>query len=72
MSREYFYNNQMFDLTTEWHRVEFDGINDYVEVRKWCHEQFGPENYGRWRHVYESSIFFRDKRDAMWFILRWS
>jgi hypothetical protein len=66
------YDGQMSDVTAKWHRVEFDSLHNYDEVRIWCYEQFGPEHYGRWRHVFESSIFFRDERDATMFILRWS
>jgi len=62
---------RMAGMFSSWHQIEFDAVNNYNEVRVWCHEQFGPE-YKRWRHIYESSIHFRDEQDAAWFALRWS
>lgn len=72
MSRVHFPEGQsVTDLILGWHKIEFDSINGYDEVRIWCYEQFGPE-YQRWRHIFESSIFFRDEKDAVLFSLRWS
>ena len=53
--------------------------NDYDEVYAWCTNQFGPEPslanqdaWTRWMHKYGDKIHFRDEKDYVWFMLRWS
>lgn len=60
----------------KWWEAEFSET-DYLEVRKWCMEQFGPEPWpqdawSRWYHKYYNRIFFRDHQDYVLFLLRWS
>ena len=63
----------------KWWEAEF-GPADYNkvrEVREWCIEQFGqePRNHdawSRWYHKNHNRILFRDERDYVWFLLRWS
>jgi hypothetical protein len=60
----------------KWWEAEFSET-DYLEVRKWCIEQFGPEPWpqdawSRWYHKYHNRIFFRDHQDYVLFLLRWS
>jgi hypothetical protein len=60
----------------KWWDAEFSDT-DYLEVRKWCIEQFGPEPWpqdawSRWYHKYHNRIFFRDHKDYVLFLLRWS
>jgi hypothetical protein len=63
----------------KWYEAEF-GPADYLkvrEVREWCVEQFGPEPrnhdaWSRWYHKNHNRIFFRDEKDYVWFMLRWS
>ena len=63
----------------KWYEAGF-GPADYLkvrEVREWCVEQFGPEPrnhdaWSRWYHKNHNRIFFRDEKDYVWFMLRWS
>ena len=59
-----------------WYEAEFD-IKDYTDVVHWCREQFGshprnPDAWARWEHRYEDKIHFRDEKDYVLFVLRWS
>lgn len=71
MNQGIHFSKRLTRIIMEWHKIEFDAVNDYDEVRVWCYEQFGPEHQ-RWRQIFESSIFFRDEQDATLFALRWS
>ncbi len=60
----------------KWYVAEFD-LKDYDEVRQWCSTQFGKHDgctdaWSRWWHRYETSIHFRDQKDYVLFMLRWS
>jgi hypothetical protein len=55
----------------------FDSGYDMNEVRQWCAEQFGPKDkvpnaWSRWINNNTSLFRFRDERDYLWFVLRWS
>jgi hypothetical protein len=59
-----------------WYVAEF---NDkyYHEVEAWCAEQFGPhplrpDAWSRWYKEYATKVSFRDEKDYIWFLLRWS
>ena len=65
-----------YKFARDWYVAEFD-IKDYTDVVHWCREQFGPhpkspDAWSRWVHRYEDKIHFRDERDYIWFVLRWS
>ena len=65
-----------YKFSREWYVAEF-AINDYTDVIHWCREQFGPHPsqpnaWSRWIHRYEDKIHFRDEKDYIWFVLRWS
>ena len=60
----------------KWYEAEFDE-RYYFEVEKWCTAQFGkhdkcPDAWSRWWHRYESSIHFRDEKDYILFLLKWT
>lgn len=60
----------------KWYVAEYDWIN-YSEVSEWCRQQFGPHDehpdaWSRWNHVYEGKIHFRDEKDYLMFLLKWS
>ena len=60
----------------KWYVAEFDG-KYYFEVEEWCAEQFGPhprnpDAWSRWHHTYSEKIHFRDEKDYVLFMLRWS
>ncbi len=60
----------------KWYTADFN-YKDYDEVRAWCTHHFGKEDtfpnaWSRWQHRYEDRIFFRDEKDYMMFVLRWS
>jgi len=67
-----------FTLThADWHMGDlWNTGHDMNEVRQWCAEQFGPivkvpDAQDRWQN--NTSLFlFRDERDWLWFVLRWS
>ena len=51
--------------------------HDMNEVRQWCAEQFGPvakapDAWSHWQNNNTSFFRFRDERDWLWFVLRWS
>ena len=53
--------------------------NQIHEVREWCTEVFGPGGRNpkyKWRYgwVYrqQDTFHFRDEKDALFFMLRWS
>ena len=59
-----------------WYVADFN-LKDYHEVESWCAEQFGPhpkrpDAWSRWFHKYEDKIHFRDEKDYILFVLRWS
>ena len=65
-----------YKFSRNWYIAEFNDV-DYNAVREWCAEQFGPEDkfpnaWSRWQHRYEHQIFFRDEKDYVLFVLRWT
>jgi hypothetical protein len=65
-----------YRFSRNWHQAYFD-TKDYFAVDKWCEEQFGPhpknpDAWSRWWHKFENSILFRDEKDYVLFMLRWS
>jgi hypothetical protein len=59
-----------------WYVAEFNS-DDYYAVDAWCEKQFGPhprnpDAWSRWWHKFENSILFRDEKDYVLFLLRWS
>ena len=67
-----------FTLYADWHIGDlWNTGHDMNEVRRWCTEQFGPKDkmpdaQDRWQNNNTSLFLFRDERDWMWFVLRWS
>ena len=76
----------MFTVTTpqskykfsraNWYVAEFDD-RYYFEVEEWCEQHFGkhpknPDAWSRWVHKYSQKIHFRDEKDYVLFMLRWS
>jgi len=60
----------------KWYEGKFNW-KQYDEVRDWCEQNFGkhdkkPDAWSRWNHMYEDMILFRDEKDYMLFVLRWS
>lgn len=53
-----------------WTKVPFYYINakQAIDIIDWCVENFDVSN---WKRV-SGSFVFRNKKDAEWFILRWS
>lgn len=65
-----------YKFSRDWYVAEFN-VDDYTDVVHWCREQFGPhprnpDAWSRWEHRYENKIHFRDEKDYVWFVLRWS
>jgi hypothetical protein len=59
-----------------WYQAEFNS-KDYNEVGTWCEQHFGthptnPDAWSRWWHKFHNSILFRDEKDYVLFMLRWS
>lgn len=59
-----------------WYVANFDHKH-YFEVEEWCEKHFGkhparPDAWSRWVHKYEDQIHFRDEKDYVLFMLRWS
>lgn len=59
-----------------WYQAEFND-KDYFEVDAWCEQHFGPhparpDAWSRWWHKFHNSILFRDEKDYVLFMLRWS
>ena len=60
----------------KWYEGHFKW-RQYDEVHDWCEQHFGkhdkrPDAWSRWNHMYEDMILFRDEKDYMLFVLRWS
>ena len=60
----------------KWYVAEYDN-NHHFEVLAWCSQQFGPyptrpDAWSRWVNMYSEKIHFRDEKDYMFFLLRWS
>ena len=60
----------------KWYEAEYDWVH-YGEVNDWCKQHFGPHDihpdaWSRWNHKYEGKILFRDEKDCVFFMLRWS
>lgn len=65
-----------YKFSRNWYQAEFNPEH-YFAVDKWCEEQFGPhpkkpDAWSRWWHKFENSILFRDEKDYVLFMLRWS
>ena len=64
----------------KWYEVTIDGKNE-MAATSWCEEQFGrasthPDSWSRWYRVYTGispgNFRFRDEKDYILFVLRWS
>jgi hypothetical protein len=65
-----------YKFSRNWYSASFN-LKDYDAVDEWCEQQFGPQDrrpdsWSRWWHKFETSILFRDEKDYMLFVLRWS
>jgi hypothetical protein len=65
-----------YKFSRRWYQAEFDP-KDYFAVDEWCEQHFGPQakrpdSWSRWWHKFEYSILFRDEKDYVLFMLRWS
>lgn len=65
-----------YKFSRKWYQAEFDR-QYYFEVDAWCEQQFGPhpknpDAWSRWWHKFEDTILFRDEKDYVLFMLRWS
>ena len=62
----------------KWYEADLWNSNYIMdEVREWCVAQFGPQDYNpnawsRWINHGNSTFRFRDEKDYMLFVLRWS
>jgi hypothetical protein len=59
-----------------WYVAEYDNKHHF-EVLEWCAQQFGPyperpDAWSRWVNMYSEKIHFRDEKDYVFFMLRWS
>lgn len=68
--------HKKYKFSRKWYIAEFNE-KYYNEVDEWCAKQFGkhdkrPDAWSRWWHKYELSIHFRDEKDYILFVLRWS
>ena len=59
-----------------WYVADVDA-KYYWEIDEWCTQHFGKhpdqhDAWSRWVHLYEDKIHFRDEKDYVWFMLRWS
>ena len=69
-------NSSKYKFSRNWYQAYFDA-KDYFAVDTWCEQQFGPhpknpDAWSRWWHKFEDSILFRDEKDYVLFVLRWS
>jgi len=52
------------------------GSKNEHDMRKWCENSYGPSGRrNRWRFGWtdkDSTFYFRNGKDAMMFVLRWS
>lgn len=74
--RHWYAQGNKYRFSRNWYQAKFD-LQDYKEVDKWCEEKFGPHpdypnELSRWWHRFEDSILFRDEKDYILFMLRWS
>lgn len=57
------------------YKIEQWPDSDYIETSmkatKWCKEQFGLPNKGRWA-LYANAFGFVNKEDYVYFLLRWA
>lgn len=65
-----------YKFSRKWYVANFN-TSDYTLVNDWCTANFGPHDkrpdaWSRWWHRYESSIHFRDEKDYILFMLKWS
>ena len=60
----------------KWYVADFDWVRQ-GEVLEWCRQQFGPhpknpDAWSRWCQKYQEKIHFRDEKDYLMFLLKWS
>ena len=72
-SRAHWYEYEMWEPFPSTRPVNHDRIQAILD---WCNEQFGPCNavtdvLARWSQSY-SILRFRDEKDYIFFMLRWS
>jgi hypothetical protein len=65
-----------YKFSRNWYQAYFNSA-DYHAVDDWCEQHFGPhpkhpDAWSRWWHKFEDSILFRDEKDYVLFMLRWS
>ncbi len=65
-----------YKFSRNWYQAYFN-LADYHAVDAWCEQHFGPhprnpDAWSRWWHKFEDSILFRDEKDYVLFMLRWS
>jgi hypothetical protein len=61
---------------SNWYEADLPRPTSSAEVLAWCTDQFGPhpvvsDAWSRWYYSMDT-LYFRDKRDYIWFTLRWS
>ena len=76
MRANYGYQPKYKFSRAKWYEAEYDWVH-YGEVNDWCKQHFGPHDinpnaWSRWNHKYEGKILFRDEKDYVFFVLRWS
>lgn len=59
-----------------WYVADYNNEHHF-EVLKWCTQQFGPyptrpDAWSRWVNMCSEKIHFRDEKDYVLFMLRWS
>ena len=61
-------------MTERWGWWICESMDEGPEDFDWCEEVLGcPSANGRWFYEFQSNKFyFKNKKDAMWFELRWS
>jgi len=76
MKANYGYQPKYKFSRAKWYEADHR-YDDYDEVIAWCTEQFGPrprrpDAWTRWCDIHIDRIRFRDEKDYMMFLLRWS
>lgn len=54
--------------------IREDSDIQHYHIETWLEENLGPERkrWNRVSHYYNVDYYFKNKKDSMWFVLRWA
>lgn len=54
------------------HVIDYDDPIVYLNAREWCEQNFGKVGYRWGNYKWNSDFCFKDQKDYVLFVMRWS